>query len=189
MVQISSIQSNSLWKDCPTIKESNNEKVDLIFDFNNTVNQEKQINNNDKRPNISKDKKEWINGHYKNVKSLNIGTNATSFIINELTEDGYEEIKVTLCKTDDNRTIISEDRFGKGVEIIYYEIDNKTGKILSKQSKTGDYLSKRMIYQKNGEITTNNTSLEKELLDNLDIYNEKIDFHKKPKNGPIDIVW
>ena len=188
MVQISSIQSNSLWKDCPTIKENNNKKVDFLFDFNNNVNQKKQIDNNDQRPNISKDKKEWINGHYKNVKSLKMNINSISFIINEQTEDGYEEIKVTLHKTDDNRTIISEDRFGKGNEIIYYEIDNETGKILSKQSKSGDYLSKRMIYQKNGKVTTNNTSLEKELLNNLD-EDVKIDFQKQPKNGPIDIVW
>ena len=188
MVQIASIKSNSLWKDCPTIKESNSEKVDLMFDFNNTVNQKKQTNNNDQRPNISREQKEWINGHYKNVKSLNIGINSISFIINEDTEDGYEEIKVTLHKTNDNRTIISEDRFGKGFEVIYYEIDNETGKILSKQSRTGDYLSQRRIYQKNGEITTNNTSLEKELLNSLD-KDVKIDFQKQPKNGPIDIVW
>ena len=191
MLQVDSISSNSLWKDCLVTAQNNSSKVGLIFNFNDNVNENKSCaDKNDKRPNIPENEKEWINGHYKNIKpnSLKIETNTTSFVIYEETEDGYEEIKITLRKTDDNRTIMSKDRFGKGVEVIYYEIDNESGKILSKQTKTGNTMSKRMVFNDNGKATTDNISLENELLDNAN-KNSKTDFSKEPQNGPLNIVW
>ena len=173
------------------------EDVGLIFNFNENVKTQKSeekldTSKNDKRPSVSNEEKEWIKGHYVNIKqnSLKVDVNTTTFIAYEETEDGHEEIKITLRQTEDNRTIMSRDRFGKGIEVLYFEIDNKSGKILSKQSKTGNFTSKRVVYNKNGKVTTDNISLENELLRNANDCSQ-IDFKKanEYKSGPANIVW
>lgn len=123
----------------------------------------KSEQNSDKRPAAPKNLRDWANGHYKNVKILERGLNYLVFETSEPTMDGDEKIKVTVVKTDDGRSIISKDRFGEGVEVSYYELDNKTGKILSKHSRTGADLPQRMVCNEDGTCETDDVSLEEML--------------------------
>ena len=67
----------------------------------------------------------------------------------EDTEDVLEEIKITLKKHNNGTTTISKDRYGQGNEVRYFEVDNTSGKILSKQVKSGT-LGRKIIYKEDG---------------------------------------
>lgn len=160
-----------------------------MFEYDNTQGNNDTFNKKDKRPDLQSDEKEWIKGHYVNMKpgSLSIETTSTSFIAYVDTEDGYEEYKITLVKTDNNRTIMCQNRFGRGDEVCYYEIENKTGKIISKQSITAGEPFPRRVYDENGKVHSDKLSL-KDMMN--DAIKEKQEELSKPLPvDPSQIHW
>lgn len=170
----------SLWADLQKTTSSKNKSTfSPMFEYNNTNVNNDTFNKQDKRPNLEQQEQEWI----KNF----IGSRHT-FTVYQNTEDGYEEIKITLIKIDNNRTIMSQDRFGLGKEVCYYEIENETGKIMYKQSRTGNDIFPRRVYDKDGSVHEDKISLE-DMMKETPLDTEGVDFNKEPQNGPAHIHW
>ncbi len=154
---ITSVQSTGKLFGSGSTSSTRTKASELMFQYNASTTTEqdkvpKRLRNpEDKRPDSSNDEWNWINGKYDNIKdgSLTKGYNQVSFIVYEDTEDGLEEIKITLKKHNNGTTTISKDRYGKGNEVQYYEVDNTSGKILSKQVKSGT-LGRKIIYKEDG---------------------------------------
>ena len=153
---------------------------DNYYQIEKTTNQvpTRKCNPNDKRPDVDDNEWKWINEQYDNIKegSLEQGYNKVTFIAYEDTEDGLEEIKITIQKKYNGTSKIIKERLLTGTEFVYLEVDNTSGKILSKQTKTGDYMSKKRIYNEDGTTKIDKfASMTSEMLNRITVI-EGIDY-------------